>query len=153
MSIWLCAFECALRFKCVRVCVCISRGLWLMGSLLMLSQDYRWLQRLDTKLTSVQIQKCTTYTHIHTGALTLSILMITHIHTHFHFFWVLTGTLMHINLQHQQINSCRPDILLSTSLDIQRENVHAHIFLYNQGSVVLTYQLPIGSLSIIMDFI
>lgn len=49
-----------------------SRGLWLMGSLLMLSQDYRWLRWLDTNLTSVQ-----THTHTHTS---------THAHTISHTF-------------------------------------------------------------------
>ncbi len=121
---------------CVCVCVCVlcvcsGRGLWLMGSLLMLSQDYRWLQWLDTDLTSVQIYTHTTHMHAHAHRHTLSLPLPlsrtqTHTHTHFHFFQALIGTLMHINLPLQLINLLIQTVLLRPSLFLSHTHTHTH---------------------------
>lgn len=123
---WVCV--CAPARPCVFLtCVCTSRGLWLMGSLLMLSQDYRWLQWLDTNLTSTQRhtgtrERASACTHTHT---THTFCTLPHClspslrrsHTIF-IFRALTGALMRINLPTSANKVTHPDIPRSASLDL-----------------------------------
>lgn len=100
---------------CQRVCVSesTSRGLWLMGSLLMLSQDYRWLRWLGTDLTSVLI--CTFRTHTPAHTYTLSFLSGSHRCTYAHKPPTSANKLTH------------PDIPLTVSLDLLAPlPVHTH---------------------------
>lgn len=120
-------------------CVCTSRGLWLMGSLLMLSQDYRWLQWLDTNLTSTQRHTGTRErVHAHTHVLHTPLLCLllppslpTSLTHNFHLFRALTGALMRINLPTSANKVTHPDIPRSASLDLffffyRYAHVHTH---------------------------
>ena len=105
-----------------------------MGSLLMLSQDYRWLQWLDTTLTSVQ-------THTHTRA-RLLVHAYTHTfplsHTHTHTFSFLSGS-HRCTYAHKPPTSANklthPVIPLSTSLDLLCSCTHTRTHTLTQSYI------------------